>query len=194
MEATPVRLAQTIVPRQTFRAVVGGGLLAYGLRRLRRVVAIRPLARLILALAQIGAQGGGFTREPCLFRRVLAARRWRLGGTLLWLHRMQASRRTAARQGRCLAPAGGGWLYAAARPSRRCRSSVVEHPLGKGEVVSSILPGSTMVSLAFLVTGTNDGRGITGALCRKLFAAGHRFLRGRSLEQSNSTPPSFLLR
>jgi hypothetical protein len=28
-----------------------------------------------------------------------------------------------------------------------CRSSVVEHPLGKGEVVSSILPGSTMISL-----------------------------------------------
>src|ERR1700719_244082 len=31
-----------------------------------------------------------------------------------------------------------------AAPGRfRCRSSVVEHPLGKGEVVSSILPGST---------------------------------------------------
>src|SRR5258707_10091816 len=35
-----------------------------------------------------------------------------------------------------------------APPSRRpcllrCRSSVVEHSLGKGEVVSSILPGST---------------------------------------------------
>src|SRR5262249_8518715 len=28
-------------------------------------------------------------------------------------------------------------------PARRCRSSVVEHPLGKGEVVSSILTGST---------------------------------------------------
>src|SRR5262249_7382483 len=28
-------------------------------------------------------------------------------------------------------------------PPRRCRSSVVEHPLGKGEVVSSILTGST---------------------------------------------------
>src|SRR5262249_34528310 len=27
--------------------------------------------------------------------------------------------------------------------ARRCRSSVVEHPLGKGEVVSSILTGST---------------------------------------------------
>src|SRR5437899_10952864 len=27
--------------------------------------------------------------------------------------------------------------------TRRCRSSVVEHPLGKGEVVSSILTGST---------------------------------------------------
>src|SRR5262249_32263878 len=29
------------------------------------------------------------------------------------------------------------------RNRRRCRSSVVEHPLGKGEVVSSILTGST---------------------------------------------------
>ncbi len=28
-------------------------------------------------------------------------------------------------------------------PASRCRSSVVEHPLGKGEVVSSILTGST---------------------------------------------------
>jgi hypothetical protein len=31
----------------------------------------------------------------------------------------------------------------AARPPHRCRSSVVEHSLGKGEVVSSILTGST---------------------------------------------------
>jgi hypothetical protein len=30
--------------------------------------------------------------------------------------------------------------------ARRCRSSVVEHPLGKGEVVSSILTGSTTKS------------------------------------------------
>src|SRR5436309_5416714 len=30
--------------------------------------------------------------------------------------------------------------------TRRCRSSVVEHPLGKGEVVSSILTGSTRKS------------------------------------------------
>jgi hypothetical protein len=29
------------------------------------------------------------------------------------------------------------------RADHRCRSSVVEHPLGKGEVVSSILTGST---------------------------------------------------
>src|SRR5205085_4299079 len=29
-------------------------------------------------------------------------------------------------------------------PKQRCRSSVVEHPLGKGEVESSILYGSTM--------------------------------------------------
>jgi hypothetical protein len=32
------------------------------------------------------------------------------------------------------------------KPARRCRSSVVEHSLGKGEVDSSILSGSTIVS------------------------------------------------
>src|SRR2546421_6254 len=32
------------------------------------------------------------------------------------------------------------------KPRPCCRSSVVEHPLGKGEVVSSILPGSTIRS------------------------------------------------
>src|SRR5215813_1081759 len=37
-------------------------------------------------------------------------------------------------------------------PARRCRSSVVEHPLGKGEVVSSILTGSTRKS------GTSQNR------------------------------------
>jgi hypothetical protein len=31
----------------------------------------------------------------------------------------------------------------------RCRSSVVEHSLGKGEVVSSILTGSTRKALQF---------------------------------------------
>src|SRR6185312_10576624 len=31
-------------------------------------------------------------------------------------------------------------LFSNSHPARRCRSSVVEHSLGKGEVVSSILP------------------------------------------------------
>ena len=35
-------------------------------------------------------------------------------------------------------------FLAISQPARRCRSSVVEHSLGKGEVVSSILTGSTM--------------------------------------------------
>src|SRR5438128_1787318 len=34
-------------------------------------------------------------------------------------------------------------LIARLPPAQCCRSSVVEHPLGKGEVVSSILTGST---------------------------------------------------
>ena len=52
---------------------------------------------------------------------------------------------------RCLrrfGPCGKDRRFAAAflaisQPARRCRSSVVEHSLGKGEVVSSILTGST---------------------------------------------------
>ena len=38
------------------------------------------------------------------------------------------------------------------RAARRCRSSVVEHSLGKGEAVSSILTGSTITSLKTLKT------------------------------------------
>ena len=36
-----------------------------------------------------------------------------------------------------------GRIPSVSHPARRCRSSVVEHSLGKGEVVSSILTGST---------------------------------------------------
>ena len=42
-------------------------------------------------------------------------------------------------------------------PAWRCRSSVVEHPLGKGEVVSSILTGSTRKSP--INKGFSDTRG-----------------------------------
>jgi hypothetical protein len=37
-----------------------------------------------------------------------------------------------------------GRIPSVSHPARRCRSSVVEHSLGKGEVVSSILTGSTI--------------------------------------------------
>ena len=40
----------------------------------------------------------------------------------------------------------------------RCRSSVVEHPLGKGEVVSSILTGSTNSRSASRASGRNSTR------------------------------------
>ena len=52
-----------------------------------------------------------------------------------------------------LEPAGGVWhgprrfKGGHTHPSRRCRSSVVEHSLGKGEVDSSILSGSTIKSM-----------------------------------------------
>src|SRR4029077_13497826 len=39
-----------------------------------------------------------------------------------------------------------GRIPSVSHPARRCRSSVVEHSLGKGEVVSSILTGSTRYS------------------------------------------------
>src|SRR6185503_17259961 len=64
-------------------------------------------------------------------------------------------------------------------PSRRpcCRSSVVEHPLGKGEVVSSILPGSTSF-LKELSTGIMKivvlGAGLIGTTTAfRLAEAGH---------------------
>src|SRR5215510_11111367 len=62
-------------------------------------------------------------------------------------------RRGRPLKGRALAPGAAVWQgspharplphRSILHPPRRCRSSVVEHPLGKGEVVSSILTGST---------------------------------------------------
>jgi hypothetical protein len=43
-----------------------------------------------------------------------------------------------------------------AAPPARCRSSVVEHSLGKGEVDSSILSGSTSLSRSLAVSGPAD--------------------------------------
>ena len=71
--------------------------------------------------------------------------------------RREAMEALLARPGcgaRCLrrfGPCGKDRRFAAAflaisQPARRCRSSVVEHSLGKGEVVSSILTGSTIVA------------------------------------------------
>src|SRR5215831_16415145 len=55
-------------------------------------------------------------------------------------------------------------------PARRCRSSVVEHPLGKGEVVSSILTGSTDKS----GTSQNRPRQIGAEQSRILRAYSHQ--------------------
>jgi hypothetical protein len=41
-------------------------------------------------------------------------------------------------------------VFAGSFSVRRCRSSVVEHSLGKGEVLSSILSGSTIKSPYFI--------------------------------------------
>ena len=71
-----------------------------------------------------------------------------------WLRVRRAAVRSPARSGKrllaVLAPRNPLWQFPARPPGppwRRarscCRSSVVEHPLGKGEVVSSILTGST---------------------------------------------------
>jgi hypothetical protein len=45
--------------------------------------------------------------------------------------------------------AEGAALSAAEINRNCCRSSVVEHSLGKGEVGSSILPGSTIISMTY---------------------------------------------
>ena len=74
-----------------------------------------------------------------------------------WFHEIDPSGPISRRCGiggrRNRNPCAPAALMAGSRPPRRpgsfsgrgfcCRSSVVEHPLGKGEVVSSILPGST---------------------------------------------------
>ena len=73
-------------------------------------------------------------------------------------------------------------------PTRRCRSSVVEHPLGKGEVVSSILTGSTrhapicaLFVLAFFAVAQTERRTNMGKI-RGLCSGGHSRLSGnRSL-------------
>src|SRR2546427_1095075 len=84
-------------------------------------------------------------------------------------------------RGRVLAPCRPVWQgsqrsrpYPIGRfshPARRCRSSVVEHPLGKGEVVSSILTGSTrhapicgLFVLTFSVTAQTERRTYMGKI------------------------------
>ena len=55
-----------------------------------------------------------------------------------------APRHDCRKCSRTLEPPPPLWQLSAARAAPGCRSSVVEHPLGKGEVVSSILTGSTI--------------------------------------------------
>ena len=73
-------------------------------------------------------------------------------------------------------------------PAWRCRSSVVEHPLGKGEVVSSILTGSTrhapicaLFVLAFSVIAQTERRTNTAKIPGTLFGGHSRLSGNRSL-------------
>jgi hypothetical protein len=51
---------------------------------------------------------------------------------------------------------------------QRCRSSVVEHSLGKGEVVSSILTGSTIKSLLHKAFCGGHRRDTAAHMCRTM--------------------------
>jgi hypothetical protein len=69
--------------------------------------------------------------------------------------RRRAATGRGARRGGALARKiplwqGSARFFACIAADGRCRSSVVEHPLGKGEVVSSILTGSTIIDVYFL--------------------------------------------
>ena len=73
-------------------------------------------------------------------------------------------------------------------PAWRCRSSVVEHPLGKGEVVSSILTGSTrhapicaLFVLAFAVIAQTERRTNMGESPGTSFRAHSQLSGNRSL-------------
>lgn len=146
------------------------------LPRLRPVAGGFPLARLILPLVQIGAQRCRFTLQPRSLRRGLASARRRLGGGHVILHAVPASRPAPARQARVLRRRVVDGYMPLPTTTRRCRSSVVEHPLGKGEVVSSILPGSTMILLGYSMSafrhidrsGQSNGHGFgkTGIIPR----------------------------
>ena len=101
-----------------------------------------------------GGSGGlaaGLRSLPCSFRRAmlrfraLASRSLRSSEVVFLpvMFRFSALTRLASSDG--VAPARRLWhVSARAKRKVRCRSSVVEHSLGKGEVGSSILPGSTI--------------------------------------------------
>ena len=102
------------------------------------------MPRLVFALAEVGTQRGGLAREPVGFGRRLCALCARGFWGLLPSHTGQHRRGIAAVQARLALPAlrcaaADGYI----RGPGRCCSSVVEHPLGKGEVDSSILSSST---------------------------------------------------
>src|SRR6516225_2452381 len=78
--------------------------------------------------------------------------------------------------GKHRAALGPHLLEASAPPC--CRSSVVEHPLGKGEVVSSILTGSTRIcpqNRPFDAVPDRSAVDHGAERCRNLHSFGHKF-------------------
>ena len=113
-------------------------LFGIALRRVRRFRRRRIApAGLRLAAAEIGAQGFGETIGPFLG--------FGFGGRT---HLISNFMRVAACTGASLVALGrrAGRVSSGKFPGKRCSSSVVEHSLGKGEVESSILSCSTILS------------------------------------------------
>src|SRR5262249_14132653 len=124
--------------------------------------------RLPAACSRLGVDSGGIVwLRPCLLLGLflgllLAALRLRLAALEVVAQRRGETqlrrrlfllfgvlahvRRLRLRQPYGKDRAGFGGSAAPSVPLQCCRSSVVEHPLGKGEVGSSILTGSTRIS------------------------------------------------
>jgi hypothetical protein len=108
--------------------------------------------------------------EPPLLHGLFGCFRSIVHGPKIWPSRAAGKVPSGARRLRHFAPCGkdrrarGRIPISRFHTARRCRSSVVEHPLGKGEVVSSILTGSTtnahgmkaFRSLIFRQSATHD--------------------------------------
>jgi hypothetical protein len=127
------------------------------------IVSDRALPRLLLAPLEVFTQRRGkpcFARVPRIrlaagfaaFRHSVTSKHaGRCPAISVWRPASIQARSSLARECPLWQGSPRPSSYSEGRASARacCRSSVVEHSLGKGEVVSSILTGSTRVPLCF---------------------------------------------